>query len=153
MAQSQLGVLMGLTAGIGLSAGDAKPSARTVGPFFLCLEVTALYGSCNGETVVPVRNTITLPWPHLRKILTKTQDLFSCHIHSRCRMGPEMQIEEHLHLCAVGVTKSFGVVGSAPPFMGTWNGGSSISMAVPKVSRLKAMFGGGGYKKCLKGRL
>ena len=52
-----------------------KGSARTVGPFFLCLEVTALYGSCNGERLVPVRNTITLPWPHLfRKIFRKTQE-------------------------------------------------------------------------------
>ena len=52
-----------------------KGSARTVGPFFLCLEVTALYGSCNGERLAPVRNTITLPSPHLfRKIFRKTQD-------------------------------------------------------------------------------
>ena len=55
-----------------------------------------------------------------------------------------MQIQEHLHLCAVGVTKSFGVVGRLPFYgdlergFGHLNGSSKSEPA-----QREAMFGGG----------
>ena len=55
-----------------------------------------------------------------------------------------MQIQANLHLCAVGVTKSLGWFAALPLLWGLGTGVLSISMAVPKLSRLKerAMFGG-----------
>ena len=102
---------------------------------------------CQWETPLPCHD-LTSEKSHkktTRTLLFKT----SCHIHSMCRRETgsilEMQIPEHLHLCAVGVTKSFGVVGRAPPFMGTWNGGfehlNGSSKSEP--AQREAMFGGG----------
>ena len=62
-----------------------------------------------------------------------------------------MQIQEHLHLCAVGVTKSFGVVGRGSPFYGDLERGFEhlYGSSKSESAQREAMFGGEGYKLTL----
>ena len=131
MAQYQLGILMGLTASIGLSAGckkvrqeqsDRSSSAWRWQPF---MDHVMGKGWRQWETPLPCHDLT------LEKSSEKHKTAFSflkssCHIHSKCRMGTwsilEMQIQEHLHLRPLGVTKSLGWLAALPLLWGLGTG-------------------------------
>ena len=107
---------------------------------------------CQWETPLPCHD-LTSEKSHkktTRTLLFKT----SCHIHSMCRRETgsilEMQIQEHLHLCAVGVTKSFGVVGGAPLLWGLGTGVRASQWQFQKwASSKRGNVWRGGYKLTL----